>query len=336
MVLEEALLFYDEDDADIFIKFLRDKNCRVQKMTESSVFEETVMSGTIGNLISVIDKAMEWKIPKTHQSPAEGEEPPADPGGPAPPDRENAIMILHAKMLANLKSIRDHIDGIMARSNPGDIIWSNEDLNRMKVNVSACLEDGSEDDLVGKLSHDIFIHDCLQIMENNSVVETRPEGISLIKKIDPNDLTIERRAWEPDEIDHETFKKYHIALTHTIYYETATRVIIDPRIHFTCNPKDVEKVLDDLEADDDSAADLIRNLNLKSLAIDSIMNVIETAGRIALPDLIREMDSVTRNEVMDDIRLVLNSSSPFISGIVNDLRKIGVIEGNDRKIRVVR
>jgi hypothetical protein len=246
------------------------------------------------------------------------------------------MMILHAKMLSNLKSIRDHIGEIMARSNPGDIIWSNEDLNRMKVNVSACLEDGSEDDLVGKLSHDIFIQDCLQIMENNSVVETRPEGISLIKKIDPNDLTIERRAWEPDEIDHETLKKYDVVLNHLFYFETATRVVIDPRIHFTADPEEVEKILDDLEADEDSAQNLIADLYIKNLAIESLLAAIETSGKISLPDLVQKMESVIPKTKDDMERVVLNSSPAFITGIVNDLRKIGVIEGNDRKIRVVR
>jgi len=59
------------------------------------------------------------------------------------------------------------------------------------------------------------------------------------------------------------------------------------------------------------------------------------AGRIALPGLIREMDSVTPKEVEEDERLVLNSSPAFITGIVNDLQKIGAIGGIDRMNRAI-
>jgi hypothetical protein len=176
----------------------------------------------------------------------------------------------------------------------------------------------------------------VSILEDNAVVETLPEGMVLLRKVDPGDLTVERRAWDPDEIDIETLKKFNITLTHHIYYYTATRVTIDPRIHFNCVLKDVETVLEGLEVDDDSAEKLLEDLCLKAPALDRVLNLIETAGKISLPDLVREMESATLEEADADIRIVLNSFPGFVRSMVNDLRKLGIIEGNDRKIRVVR
>ncbi len=334
MVLEENLLFYKEEDADAFIRFLREKNCRVQKLTESSIFEETLMFGTIGNMIHVIESAMEGKPPKPLQNPKEGESAELALDDSALHAGEKAMMLLHAKMLENLKSIRNHCSEIMTRWTCGDKMFSKDEFTRMKKSVSAILENGPDKEQFDLLKQELFMHDCFQILENNGIVETKPEGMILLKKIDPNDLNVERKVWDPDMAGPEILKTYNITLNHQITFETATRVVIDPRIYFSCPPEEIEKFLDDLEADEDIAIDLIHNLYLKSLAIDCIMNIIETSGRIALPDLIREMDSVTPKESDDDIKLILNSSSVFITSIVNDLRKIGVIEGNDRKIRM--
>jgi hypothetical protein len=193
-----------------------------------------------------------------------------------------------------------------------------------------------DDELENMVTQTILTYDCVSILEDNAVVETRSEGMVLLKKVDPGDLTVERSAWGPDEIESETLKKFDITLTHNIHYDTATRVAIDPRIHFNCVLKDVETVLEELEVDDDSAEKLLDDFYLKAPAIDRLLNLIETSGKISLPELVQEMESATLEEASADIRIVLNSSREFVSSMVNDLRKLGIIEGNDRKIRVVR
>jgi hypothetical protein len=336
MILEEDLSFYDEADADIFIRFLRGKNCRVQKITESSICDETLMTGTIGNLIQLIEMKREMNIPKTEKDPVEREGSTPDPDESAPANKDAIFALTTVKMLENLKFIRDYIGNIMARFNPGDIICTGDDLNRMKELMHPRVNDEQGEGLGGPALDAIMIHDCLYTLKENGVVETTPDGIILIKKIDPDALSVERRAWEPDEADLETQNKYGIIRKYHVYFETATRVIIDPRIHFTCTPDEVVEALEDLETDMDSEEELVHNLSLKGLAIESILNVIETSGRISLPDLILRMKEITPGMIDNEYRLVIYSSPVFITGIINDLRKMGAVQGNDRKIRAVR
>ncbi|MCX6689867.1 MAG: hypothetical protein NTZ39_09320, partial [Methanoregula sp.] len=168
------------------------------------------------------------------------------------------------------------------------------------------------------------------------VIETRPEGICLIKKINPNDILVERRPWETDEVDRETQKQYGIFLRLHIDFGTATRVIIDPRIHFTCKLKEVEEILSDLEVDEFSEEELQRNLAFKGLALHSILKAIETTGRISLPDLILNLKDVTPDLVDDERQVVGHLTPEFVTDVINDLRKIGAVVGNDRKMRVGR
>jgi hypothetical protein len=337
MVLEESLLFYQEKDANTFIKFLREKNCRALKSVESTNNEETAMHGTIGNLIRVIENAMIWQKPEPSQSPVK-EEPLATDVGEisTPPGKRADFAAANVRMLANLQFSRDYIAGIMERFNAGDVIFTPDYLDRIKESLKTGMAEIPDDELENMVTQTILTYDCVSILEDNAVVETRSEGMVLLKKVDPEDLTVERRAWNPDEIDSENLKKFDITLTHNIYYDTATRVTIDPRIHFNCVLKDVETVLEDLEVDDDSAEKLLDDIYLKAPAIDRVLNLIETSGKISLPDLVRGMESAVLEEAGADFRIVLNSSPEFVSSMVNDLRKLGIVEGNDRKIRVVR
>jgi hypothetical protein len=337
MVLEESLLFYQEKDADTFVKFLRAKNCRAIKSVESEVNEETVMTGTIGNLIRVIENVLNRQKPESLKSPG-AEEPQTteiENISSLPGSRED-LTAAHARTLSNLQSSRENIAGIMGRFNVGDVVYAADYLDRMKESLKSGMEDIPEDDLEELVTRTVLTYNCISILEANEVLETRSEGMVLIKKVDPADLIVERRAWGPDEIDEATLKNFAISLMHEIHYDTTTRVTIDPRIHFNCVFDDVESILEELEVDGDSAEKLLDNLSLKAPVVDKMLNFIETAGKMSLTDLVREMKSATIEQEEADIRVVLYSSPAFISGVINDLRKLGIVEGNDRKIRVVK
>lgn len=335
MVLEENLLFYDDDDADTFIEYLLGKNCRVQKMTEGSIYEETLMKGRIGDMIQIIRTMVNDTIPELVRDQSESERQDGVHGSPVTPEGRNALGLLHTKMGENLNSVTDCIREITMHLNPGDIIISTSEIEGMKKRVRDCIENDSEDEKIELLNQELLLQDCLQIMVDNGMAEIDSEGMRLLKKTDPEDLIIERRAWDPDEVDPEILKSHNISLDHHIDFGTTTRVLISPRIHFNCEPREIESLLDDLEVDDDRVEVLVRNMYRKSFVIDAILDIIEKAGRISLPDLIQKMKSVPSTIAQEDCRLFLDSSEEFITGLVNDMRKVGVIEGNDRKIRVV-
>ena len=107
-------------------------------------------------------------------------------------------------------------------------------------------------------------------------------------------------------------------------------------IHAACTPDEVEEALDNLEIDETSLDDLLNNLVDKGVAIKAIMDVISKAGKISLPDLIREMDAVSLKLKDAEQRITAHASQKFVESMVSDLRKIGMIEGNDQKIRAMR
>ncbi|MEN6609848.1 MAG: hypothetical protein ABFC24_03325 [Methanoregulaceae archaeon] len=322
MVLEEHLLFYDEDDADTFIKFLREKNCRVQKSTESAIIDDTLLIGKLGNMIRLVEKLDEVGTP--------------DHSGCGCGDECEGHESPYADMLENLTALRSRIDGIMTKFGPGDVIYSRDDLEQKKKEIAACLETGSEEDQYTLIQNELLLQGCLHTLDQNELSEETPEGIVLRKKAAPDDLIIERRAEAADEIDPELPKSHDVTLTHRVTFGTAVRIATEPRLYFTCEPEELEKLLVDMDIDEVTLETFLHNQLLKGLAIEKVMKTIEDKGKMALPELISEMESVETENGDEDIPLGLAFSPAFITCLVNDLRKVGALEGNDRKIRIVK
>ncbi|MFA6225971.1 MAG: hypothetical protein WC620_07330 [Methanoregula sp.] len=168
MVLEESLLFYQEKDADTFVKFLREKNCRAIKSVESEVNEETVMNGTIGNLIRVIENVLNRQRPESPKS-LGAEEPQTTEVEKISslPGNCGDLAAAHARMLSNLQSSRENIAVIMGRFNVGDVVYTSDYLDQMKESLKSGMEDIPEDDLENMVTQTILTYDCISILEAN-------------------------------------------------------------------------------------------------------------------------------------------------------------------------
>jgi len=329
MVLEETLLFSDEEDADEFISFLRENHCRAQKITDSAVFNETLVTGPINGLIRFFEQEYLDAV-------STEENPKTSPGMPELP------------VVKSLKAIRAFVGDVMDRTACGELIYTTDEFKQMKEDMSAEVEtqlkavDIAEQpklgiDIILKVLTDrSSVFSSLRAMEDAGWVKTEPEGIRLLQKNNPNDLPAERSVHDEETINRDTLKELDLVLNDHIYYEPEFRLVIDPRIHVACTADEVEEALDGLEVDEESEDTLLDNMDDKRVAIDAILDAISDAGKCSIEDLIEKMDDVPLEMEDSTNQLTAHLSPAYVTSLVNDLRKIGVIEGNDRKLRAVR
>lgn len=347
MVLEESLLFYEEADADRFIQFLRQNNCRAQKATSCSVVEETLLKGTIGNQIQLAEK-LQKSIRQEGSLVAGGETGAVHDHDCIPPVKETrgVSSTVYTQMIENLTFIRNYTGDIMNRYEPGNIVCTLEEIERVKAsffsyfNENNARESEGDDDASGDflretMMHDISLMDCWRTMEDNGIAEITQEGLRLTQKIDPNDLVIMRGAWHPNAIDKKVLQEQNVVMEHHLHYETGARVFIDPKIHLLFDPEDVDSFLNNCEVDEEDIETLVKNMYLKKNAIKCVLDVVTEKRRITLSDLTNELRTVASIPEDGKLQVVMNFSPEFVAAIVNDMRKIGLIEGNDRKIRAV-
>lgn len=315
-VPEEHLLVYDEDDADTFVKYLHGKNCRVQKITESAIADDTLFVGKLGNMIRFAEKPDE---------PGNAEHASCDCGHDECSGHDSHCHEIHE----NLTAVRGRIEEILGNSRPGDVIYSRNDREQKKKEVAACRQNGSEEEQMALIGAEYLFLDSLQVLQDNDLAEKTPEGVVLRKIAAPDEMIVERRAGDPDAIDPEHLKSHEITLTRRITFDTSVRVATEPRLYFTCQPEELEKVLLDRDIDEATLETFLHNQYLKSLAIENVMKTIEATGKMALPDLIAAAESGTAESGEEELPLSLTFSPAFVTGLVNDLRKIGALEGND-------
>ncbi len=236
----------------------------------------------------------------------------------------------------------------MSRFGAGEIIYTTAEYEEHKAktvsDVLERLKSAKADDpsisgidkfrkMIAEISP---VMDTVIALDAAGWVKTEPDGIRLVQKNDPEELPVERRVQDADAVDRDTLKEFNLTLHDHIYYGTEIRLVIDPRIHIACTADEVEEALEGLEVDEEGVDTLLNNLNSKSVAINSVLSAIRKAGKCSIEDLIEKMDDVPLETEDSKDKISAHFSEEYVTSLVNDLRKIGLIEGNDRKLRAVR
>jgi hypothetical protein len=339
MVLEETLIFHNDTDADPYIRFLKKKGCRMVRKVESSVHEETVVRGSIRDLIEMLEGVVA-----------------ADPevyGESLPEAEYGQIMSLLMRIstegmthdleipliLSNVRETWQFVTEAMARFSLGEMIPDDHlpaDFN--EVLLKCRMEDQIPLEEMSKLNHTLAAINNILIMEKNGLLERGPAGCTLVKRMDPGDLLVEYRVVDPAPFTADQLMEHHLTLPMEVTLDTSIRVSTDSSLYLTSTFDEIDAVLADLMLDLDSFEDLCWNFKYKSYAVEQILDLIAEEGKVSLADIIRQMASLQMGWVEDDDDLleptILTLSPAFITALVGDLRKAAVIEGNDQKIRI--
>jgi hypothetical protein len=336
MVLEESLVFYDDDDANEFIQFLKKNGCRATKKHESFIAEEILMNGPIGNIIAMLEDITAQERDTETESQAGAEELLTSLLSGLSAGEKISLRKMKVLLLTNLKLTRDFIADIMARFNEGDLIYPKEFIEGIKDEMRSSIDKNREKELNATIIEKMPFFSHLGVMTDNGLIGSGPSGITLAKKMAPDEVLVERRVFDPDAFDDETLGKHNISLNRNIIFETQTRVVIEPAFYFTCDTDDVDAILSDLEVDEKSLDSLMFNHFHKSLAIENIIEIIKKARKISLKEIIQQMDTFVPDYEDDEYLLTAHATPEFTAGIINDMRKARIIEGNDDKIRLAR
>lgn len=343
MVLEESLLFINDADADQFIRFLKGKNCRAQKRHEGHVVEDILMVGSLGNLIAMLEGEItadpelycrsqdndEHLLLRTLMEQLEKEE------------MTNDVMI--PLMLENAKQTRDYIADVNNRFNEGDVFSAPgfpADFTGDKHSLEQMLEEKSRDDLESNLDELFSLITHLKVMVENNLVKGGPDGFVLLKKMNPDDVSIEYPVTDLELINIEAQETHHLSLIRKISLSTRTLVSTDPYLYYACTGEELLDAISSLRVDEESLDHLLFNFYYKGIVVNQIIDLIGGEGKISLSAIIEQAE-ILINRVMRDLEKDQNElesftliSPEFVTGLINDLRKVVVIRGNDTKIRL--
>ncbi|MDD1673157.1 MAG: hypothetical protein LUP99_01975, partial [Methanomicrobiales archaeon] len=91
-----------------------------------------------------------------------------------------------------------------------------------------------------------------------------------------------------------------------------------------------------VEADDESLARILMNLGLKKMIVDKIVLYLRGKKKVTKDDILSEMKDFDLTMPGDIDQFSFHLHPDFIEEVLDDLRKIKVIQGKDTKIRYTR
>lgn len=314
MVLEETLIFQNDADADLFIRFLKKKGSRAIRKVESHPFEEMVVRGSICDLIALLDGVVA-----------------ADPDIRA--DFEIPLI------LSNMRQTREYIAELMAQFGEGEMIPAArlrsdrmEEKEEKVMEEEAALEEISEPDLA------LAVINAIGILEKHHLISWSQAGCTLVKRADPDTLSVCYQVDDLTPFTGDLLNEHRLALIPKVTMDTCILVSTEPSLYRTCTFDEVREVLDDLKVEEESLERFFWNFAYKSFAVEQLLDLVAKEGRISLSALIERVASQEMELAEDDDDqeepILLTLTPAFITALVHDLRKATILEGTEQKIRL--
>ena len=303
MTLEEKITFYSREDAAAFQKYLREKGCPSRISVEHSFSGTPYFEGTIASILHLIE------LIGAREKDADLDE-------------------LKSDLLTRRKTLEE----FFASHKPGDSLTeaTPSQLLAQAESIDAMGED------VQKQASDKFMNALMILgtLEDNELLEVSEENecYTLLDIKDPNELRVMYAYTDFSGVMEDDLKKAGVS-SH-IRTSSATEYIITAgaELLFVSDIEDLAELLDNMDVEDDEAARFVDAVFFKQALIARI-HALVSEGKQSEAELLAAFDAPAFPlEGTDDV-ISYDISAEYLSGVVSDLRKQGVLSGKDGKIK---
>lgn len=305
MVLEEEIYFSSQDIARDFVKLMKDLGVSAQIRQKAPLDIRLMLSGTYSSLIGMMDEVA-------------GDDDISDE------DRE-----ICQETRDHLTSQRDLIATTFEKYQVGDRIGS------ALLDVATgdrTLEGDENEDALDEIIEEIFLTRLLHL---NDLLEIQESGITLVKKIEPDQAILSIFADEIPVIESEMLEKNNITSTITAGDDEEWLVAIGPDFIFLDDLSRVEEFFDEYETGEDENAAFFTRIEIKQILVSEILGMIRKQGNASREDIIDEFSERDIETKDGGSNIALHLSRSYIDSVLDDLKKTGVLKGKDQKLRIV-
>lgn len=305
MTLEEKIIFYSREDAAEFQKYLKEKGCSARISVEHVFSGTPYFEGTISAFLSLIDTLT-------------AREPDAD------------LEQLKSDLLERENTLAE----FFATHKVGDILtdMSPSQLLAQFESIDTTGNDNIQQKAAEKFVNFLMVLGTLE--DNNLLEETPGEGTdqTLTGTMEPSDMRVMYAYTDLPGTESEDLESSGITSHIRTSSETHYIVTTGCEVVFVSDMDDVSSLLDNLDVDDDEAARFCDALFFKQALIAKIHELVSD-GFSTETNLLKAFNapSFPLGETSDVISFDL--SAEYLSGVLADLRKQGMIKGRDGKIK---
>jgi len=309
MVLEETLVVYDQDDAHKIVGALRKKGIAVRIVRKDILVRSITVTGRFRDFRA----ALQEEIARA----AEDEE----------------IRSWLEKSLASLDQSEEAVSEFLQQNPPGEPISPVVEKERLLELIKSRREgEGGEEDDVGKL---FKVRLILDLLEQNGQIELNEDGRAILRgHIDTGDLMTSLPVEMVDEAEPEALRKHGIT--------TSMKIISDPDYLLEFGPEaitelelsDLTELLKDSEYDPDSYDEFCESVQIKRMIATRIIETIGGRGTVAPDEIIHVLQNDVITLADGHLKVGMNLDPDYVKGLLNDMRKVGMIRKKGAGYRV--
>ncbi|MDD2470833.1 MAG: hypothetical protein PHY67_03205 [Methanocorpusculum sp.] len=303
MTLEEKITFYSREDAAAFQKYLREKECPSRISVEHNFSGTPYFEGSIASFLQLIDKI------NAREEDADLDE-------------------LKSDLLGRKKSLTE----FFASHKAGDIL-SDATPSQLLAQAESIDVMGDE---IQKQAAEKFVTALMILgtLEDNDLLENTEdkEGYTLLGTKEPDELRVMYPYTEFEGVTEDDLNDSGIT-TH-IQTSSITEYIVNAgaELLFASDLNDLADVLEQMDVDDDEAGRFVDAVFFKQALVAKIHELV-AEGRQSEADILAAFDTPSFPlEGTNDV-ISFDLTPEYLSGVVSDLKKQGILAGKDGKIK---
>jgi len=176
---------------------------------------------------------------------------------------------------------------------------------------------------------------AISTLKGNGLAGEEGGRVILQKRADPDSLLMALPEDIIDGIDPEILKERGITANMTVSSVPEYRLLFDPEAVLEADLEDIDDLALQLDLDPDTHATFRETVFLKQLVATRVQEAIEDRGTLT-PEEVAEILKESVIEDPDGIWTIsLNLSPEFVKGVLEDLRKIGLLSKKGTEFRRV-
>lgn len=327
MVLEEMLIIRDPIDAPGIARAFREAGMPA-RITQTAVLEGLVAAkGRIGDVkallreeISRIEKLREEFM--IEESDLEDED-----TGPGP---------LYDPFLDMVEGIAGDIAEFMEKHQPGDVVPM-DDLKEWMAQSAGVAPEEEPPEVAPPNARGSLLHKLMAFatLGENGLIKAEDEKVVVQGHMNLEDIVITLPGDAVEDIDPNVLKEHNVLMEMTVAPVPECLLEFGPEAILEGDLDRIDEIAGDLEIDEEEYESFRAGVSLKRVAIGRTLEILEERGTLTPVEVAEALGSSAVESAGEGWKIVLELTPEFVKGLLNDLKKVGLVRRKGEKFRAI-
>lgn len=319
MVLEEILTIYDPIDTPKIARAFKEAGMPA-RVTQTVTLKRLVSAkGAIKDIKTLLREEIARLRKLAEEFRGEGD------------TEEDEPLELYDPYLDVTERIAKTIAEFMERFPPGDVI--------PKASIEEWMNPSgrpaSEAPPPGDKSATFYKFMALATLGENGLIEVGDEGMVVKQYVDPEDVVLTLPGGLTEDVAPDVFAEHGIQAEVTIVAVPECRLEFGPRVILGADLDKVDEIADALDIDEDAYISFREGISLKQIVVARTMEILEEGRTLTPLEVAEALESSAVGSTKEGWSIALDLTPGFVNGLLNDLRKIGLVRKKGAGFRVI-